>query len=748
MAGQARLQGPIPDLCSMEKLLQAPTDGVGDAIVVPLILANQFELKICLLNLVTAIAFHGFKNDDPHSHIRRFTKITQTVKLYNVPSDVVKLLLFPLSLEGAARTWIEKEPPNSITTCNDLDSLNSAANGNSLTKNTQEALTIIENKYKVQASRNKTQVASASGSSTQDAHVTALTKQVEALLSSFNQPVNSVPNGCETCGGPHPYYECQTAGGYTQDVYANSGTYNQGGNAHQPQGGGTRPEDDHGLDSFRNLAEALSLMPTYHKMLKDLLFDKEKLLGLSNTSLTENCSVVLLKKLPKKLRDPGRFLIPCDFHRLESCMALADLGASINLMPLYVWKKLSLLDLTPTRMTLELATRETLLEDDPALVDVHEEELILRDSSKHHHKHGNESINMINFIDITCEDHFLEVLKFKKSNQPSNGSTTPLSDSLPSLTPFETSDSLLEDFTDELALLEPFPLRNKKLSLPDLTPTRITLELATRETLLEDDPALVDVHGEELILRDGSKHPHKHRNKSINMINFIDITCEDRFPEVLKFKKSNHPSNGSTTPLFDSLPSLTPFETSDSLLEEFTDELALLDLFPPRNEDDNFDPEADLRKIEYLFNQDPSTESSPKSDIDIIDLVLERFTDKPTLVYTPPPGDDDDDHFDLKNEDKVFNPGILILGRTQIFNDESKDKDYKERTSSEALLIIDERNFLSIYSDQEPLFFLELTVIETLLSFSFKNEISFDLEDLHACFQSFNHAVSNHLHVY
>nr|GEY43774.1 hypothetical protein [Tanacetum cinerariifolium] len=125
-----------------------------------------------------------------------------------------------------------------------------------------------------------------------------------------------------------------------------------------------------------------------------------------------------------------------------------------------------------------------------------------------------------------------------------------------------------------------------------------------------------------------SKHPHKHGNELINMINFIAITCEHHFPEVLKIKKSNHPLSGSTTPLSYSSPSLTPFETSDSLLEEFADELALLDPFPSRNKDDNFNPEADLRKIEYLLKQDPSTES----DINIIDPVLERFTDKPTLV--------------------------------------------------------------------------------------------------------------------
>ncbi|GKE21417.1 hypothetical protein Tco_1432929, partial [Tanacetum coccineum] len=200
----------------MEELLQAPTDGVRDAIVVPPILANQFELKTGLLNLVTDISFHGFENDDPHSRIRRFTKITQTVKLNQVPSDVIKLMLFPFSLEGSARTWLKKEPPNSITTWNDLidtfynslsqadqDSLNSAAGCNFFIKNTQKALTIIKNKSKVQTSRNKPQVASASGSSAQDAHINSLTKQVEALLAlhrpvdSTQNGVNSVQNGCE-----------------------------------------------------------------------------------------------------------------------------------------------------------------------------------------------------------------------------------------------------------------------------------------------------------------------------------------------------------------------------------------------------------------------------------------------------------------------------------------------------------------------------------------------------------------------
>ncbi|GJS16298.1 reverse transcriptase domain-containing protein [Tanacetum coccineum] len=102
------------------------------------------------------------------------------------------------------------------------------------------------------------------------------------------------------------------------------------------------------------LADALILMPKYQKMLKSLLSNKEKLNEMANTPVSENCSAIILKKLPEKLEDPGQFLIPCTFSELK-CKALADLGASINLMPLSVYTKLGLPALQSTRMTLELA---------------------------------------------------------------------------------------------------------------------------------------------------------------------------------------------------------------------------------------------------------------------------------------------------------------------------------------------------------------------------------------------------------
>ncbi|GKF31305.1 reverse transcriptase domain-containing protein, partial [Tanacetum coccineum] len=73
--------------------------------------------------------------------------------------------------------------------------------------------------------------------------------------------------------------------------------------------------------------------------------------------LNENCSAMLLKKLPEKLGDPSKFLIPCNFSGIDVCHALADLCASINFMPLSFWKKFSLPELTPTQITLELADR-------------------------------------------------------------------------------------------------------------------------------------------------------------------------------------------------------------------------------------------------------------------------------------------------------------------------------------------------------------------------------------------------------
>ncbi|GJZ19556.1 reverse transcriptase domain-containing protein [Tanacetum coccineum] len=213
--------------------------------------------------------------------------------------------------------------------------------------------------------------------------------------------------------------------------------------------------------------------------------------------IVRRCS---LKSCRKNLETPASFLFLVIFSELEECLALADLGTSINLMPLSVWKKLSLSELTPTRMTLELANRSVaypvgVAEDvfvkvgkfhfladfvvvdydvDPrvplilerpflrtarALIDVHGKELTLRVNNeaitfnvrhtlRYSYRYDNELVNRINVIDVTCEEYAQEVLGFSDSSK--SGNPTPSLDpiittSSPSLTPFEGGDFVSEE---------------------------------------------------------------------------------------------------------------------------------------------------------------------------------------------------------------------------------------------------------------------------------------------------------------
>ncbi|GJT16633.1 reverse transcriptase domain-containing protein [Tanacetum coccineum] len=110
----------MADNRTMAQLLESPTKGYEDAIIVPEITTDNFELKHGLLTLVQNKQFFGYDKEDPHAHIRYFNKITSTIKFPNVPSTSVTLMLFPFSLESAARIWLEKEPPRSILTWDDL----------------------------------------------------------------------------------------------------------------------------------------------------------------------------------------------------------------------------------------------------------------------------------------------------------------------------------------------------------------------------------------------------------------------------------------------------------------------------------------------------------------------------------------------------------------------------------------------------------------------------------------------------
>ncbi|GKE08527.1 reverse transcriptase domain-containing protein [Tanacetum coccineum] len=308
------------------------------------------------------------------------------------------------------------------------------------------------------------------------------------------------------------------------------------------------------MEIFRDLyfelsfPDALIHMPKFAPMFKRLLNNKDKLIELTKTPLNENCSAVVLKKLPEKLGDPGRFLIPCDFSEFDDCLALADLGASINLMPLSIWKKLRLPGLNDTKMVLELADRTiskptgvaenmfvkvrkfyfpanfvvldfvadhrvSLILGRPffstahALIDVYEGEITLRhDDQSLTLKCGDtpsisynnlESLNRVDLIDATCEEYSQEVLGF--FDVVASGNPTPafdpiVSNSSPTLTPFEDSDFLLFEEVDAFLAIPDDP------TSPEVDESYFDPEgdILILEALLNSDPSPLSNHGDYL----------------------------------------------------------------------------------------------------------------------------------------------------------------------------------------------------------------------------------------------------------
>ncbi|GJU12689.1 reverse transcriptase domain-containing protein [Tanacetum coccineum] len=548
---------------------------------------DNFELKHGLLTLVQNKQFFRHDKEDPHAHIRYFNKITSTMKFPNVPSTSVKLMLFPFSLEGAARIWLEKEPPRSILTWDDLVSkfINKFFPP-SKTTNLRNEITRFQQRfdetfYEAWDRFNDLLRAcphhgfselhqldtfyNALNSNDQDSLNFATGDMVKALLldkknqSQAPAPVKAVEESCVTCGGsgtlpsntitnpkvdlkgittrsgvayqgptipttssPPKVVERETEvtkdtvpptnNGSTKDVQPpvvqvqphvpNSEPVVAPVSALMPNPKPSIPypsrlndqkireKANNQIEKFYQIfqdlhfeisfADALILMPKFASTLKSLIGNKEKLSKMARTPLNEHCSTVLLKKLPEKLGDPGKFLIPCDFLGMDECLALADLGASINLIPLSMWKKLSIPKLTPTCMTLELVDLidfdadprvplilgRSLLKTRRDLIDVYEGELTLRvgkeavtfnldQTLRYSSNYDDNSVNRIDVIEMACEEYSQEVLDF--SDVIASGNPTPyydpiVSTSSPTLTPFGDSDFLLEEVDAFLAL--------------------------------------------------------------------------------------------------------------------------------------------------------------------------------------------------------------------------------------------------------------------------------------------------------
>ncbi|GJT33058.1 hypothetical protein Tco_0923477 [Tanacetum coccineum] len=579
-----RPNGPAPR--SMEELCQPSINGRGGPIAPIPIQATDFGLRHHMIQQVqNTCQFHGLPGDDANRHIDKFLEITQHMKQNGVSDDALRLSLFPYSLTHHATAWHR-------------DTINAAAGGTFMQKTPEECYELIENMtahhnhWDTLAIQDETSRTISSNTTTESPEVV---RQLEMTNKNFLdmmrqiQSVKSVSPKCETYGGPHSFTECPAVDGYTQEAaYATTVFFQM----QSPSGSGSlrsntvaNPRGDvkaittrsgvaydgptipptpsplpneveretevtkdkvqtTSLESTAHVqplvvqepipepkvalkpnhkplhfdisfADTLLHMPKFAFTFKSLLSNKEKLFELANTSLNENCSAVLLKKFPKKLEEPDKFLIPCDFLKLDKCLALADLGASINLMPLSVWKKLSLSELTSTCMTLELANRSVplilrrpFLRTTRALIDVHGEELTLRvndeaitfkvgHATRYSHNYYDETVHQVNVIDVACEEYAQEVLGFLDSSMSGNPipSDPIIATSSPSLTPFEGGDFILEEIKACLS--------NDSIP-PGINDADFDLEGDIRllEKLLNDDPSsslpLKELNFEEL----------------------------------------------------------------------------------------------------------------------------------------------------------------------------------------------------------------------------------------------------------
>nr|GEX28233.1 hypothetical protein [Tanacetum cinerariifolium] len=937
---QSHIIVTMTDNRTMAELLRAPTEGYAEAIVVPPILAEPFELKHSLINMMTTDQFFRLEKDNPHDHIRWFNKITSTIKYKDVPSSAIKLMLFPFSLVGAARRWLEKEPAHSITMWEDLvskfineffppsrttnlrneilnfqqrfnesfheardrykdllracphhgftklhqldtfynalnpadqDSLNAAAGGNLLERSTQDVLTIIENKSKVCNSRSKpiasqVKACDVNSNSSVIAKLThavnqqtnAVTTAMTAILKQFQAnpslaPVKVVEETCVTCGVNYnqgnPVYRPPGLGnqirppGFAQpNVQINQNQFgpprgfNHGNvqsyqasappnqnvhlnelekvrrmneanmkamqtqidmvknelrnemkssiqtslsnqtneiknmmasllqiNTASTSGSGSLPsntvanpkgelkaittrseetftdldlteytikvlpplaqkykplyqrefvvyqrdprypnipypsrmlkqkqqeKDEVQIHKFWQmfkqlhinitLVDALILMPKYQKMLKALMSNKEKLQELANTPLNENCSAVILKKLPEKLRDPGKFLIPCDFSELK-CKALADLANRAICTPAGIARDVFIpvgkftfpVDFiivdyeSDPRVPLILG--RTFLRTAHALIDVHGEEMILHDgderltlnirhdTSSYSNQPQKESINLINVFNNSSEEFLKDLFPYQASGNP----TFSLH---PGLTSPEVNNDIFDSEGCNVLLEKLLDLNSTKDLHPPLHDN--PLSGSTTYPLLEE-------FADEL--------PSEYDN---NLQFDIDAHLADIFIDSIPAMFTDeHTLDYSSPPIFDVY--------ADDFLEVESDAENIYN--------DPFDSKGEkIKEFKLLINElDLPCDFHPSPEYD--SFISQDFSRVDALPLT-------------NNEDKIFNPGILIQEKpieiiTRVVQD-------KKLAISNASLVFEDFD-PPFY---EPLFFKEVKMLLPFLS--------------------------------
>nr|GEX63916.1 hypothetical protein [Tanacetum cinerariifolium] len=661
---EIRTNVTMADNRTMAQMLQAPIEGYEDAIVVPQINTNNFELKQTFINLVQSNQFT--ERQDPHNHLHFFNKVTSTFRHPKVPNTTVKLLLFPFSLEGEARIGLDKEPPRSILTWKDLVSkfinkffppskttylliltchtpslrslptkclskpgsilrtyfvsvlITDSQSYISWIPSTTHSIRMIRMHLiqqleeiswirfpasKVRYSRSRVTdvrananalLPSSSYSNSFDLQQIAasLEDKLEIRMNRFEKSLNEMKNSFITPTAPLKAVtkqDFQKKFEQKQDDFQNQmmnfmqNLYNNKPSSSSSLPSNTIPNPKReakaittrsgmsykeppipppGVDQQEPIEVTTDMvLPSPEDIQPPLVqvetsgkrnFERRTTflqlsLWKSFEIFTSNSvSPTLLYTCRKKLGDPGRFLIPCDFLKFDNCLALTDLGARINLMPLSIWKKLILPTLNDTKMVLELADRT-----------------ISKPTS-------------------VAENVFVKVGKF-----------------------YFPADFVVLDFVAD-------PRVTLILGRPFLSTAHALIDVYEGEIILRHD-------NQSLTLKCGDTPSISYNNfQSLNKVDLIDATCEEYSQEVLGF--ADVVSDEVSTPYYEPIVQIL---------------LTILHQFNATY----YDPEGDILILEALLNNDPEPPSNQKDyfpsvrkDLKVVEPKNQSFDDEPPEV--------------------------------------------------------------------------------------------------------------------
>ncbi|KAL4290663.1 hypothetical protein GQ457_14G026970 [Hibiscus cannabinus] len=396
-AQQMNQQLPARTICDY---LVEDLEGLNPAVTMPDFEAEHFELKPVMFNMLNTLGqFGGTPNKNARQHVKSFLEICNSFKLHGVSNDVLKLKLFPYSLRDKAKTWLNNLQPGSLQSRTQLcrfflakfsytnmtDHLRNQIT--SFRKEDDEAMHEVWERYRDLFRRcpmhglpEWTQI----GGFPSDTEVAngATHEQCNAITTRSGKILKNNLEGTGVNPPPAKDTPAEADAPAQADEDHNIPPPIMGENlaesstAQSEEPVEIRPpppspqklkkqKQDYQFKKFLDilkqvhinlpLVEALQQMPNYAKFLKDMVTRKKRIEEFETAPATETCLALMHNKVPAKKKDPDSFTVECLIGHNYPTKALCDPGASINLMPKYVFQKLGIGEAKPTTVMLQLA---------------------------------------------------------------------------------------------------------------------------------------------------------------------------------------------------------------------------------------------------------------------------------------------------------------------------------------------------------------------------------------------------------